>query len=114
MLFYQKKFVGGFSFLDLLIGMILRIQQAVGRCGRSEARTEIIRVVHYDIRGNMLDISHYSTKGDGETEELKNGVMTPYKSGVVDGSTKFNPNLRFFPVWNDSYHTRMNHSRVNH
>ena len=47
------------------------IEQAVGHCGGSESRTEMFRTSHYSATGDLV----FSELG-----ELKDKVMTPYKS----------------------------------
>ena len=35
-------------------GLVLVLEQAVGRCGGSEARTEMFRTSHHDTRGHVV------------------------------------------------------------
>ena len=51
--------------------MTLMIEQAVGHCGGSESRTEMFRTSHYSDTGDLV----FSELG-----EIKDRVMTPYKS----------------------------------
>ena len=37
-----------------LVGYVLVMEQAVGKCGGSEARTEMFRVTHQDKAGNVV------------------------------------------------------------
>ena len=36
-------------------GLVLVLEQAVGRCGGSEARTEMFRTSHHDTRGHVAN-----------------------------------------------------------
>ena len=47
------------------------VEQAVGHCGGSESRTEMFRTSHYSAAGHLV----FTVLG-----ELRDGVMTPYKS----------------------------------
>ena len=51
--------------------MTLMVEQAVGHCGGSESRTEMFRTSHYSATGHLVF---------RELGELRDGVMTPYKS----------------------------------
>lgn len=51
--------------------MTLMVEQAVGHCGGSESRTEMFRTSHYSATGHLMF---------RELGELRDGVMTPYKS----------------------------------
>ena len=49
--------------------MVLTIEQAVGHCGGSEARTEMFRTSHHNNLGELVFM---------EVGQLRDGVMTPY------------------------------------
>ena len=70
--------------MNALSGMVLMIEQAVGHCGGSEAKTEMIRLSHQDTYGNIVHQAPY---------KLLDGKLLQVGSAMSPDGGKSEPNF---------------------
>lgn len=59
-------------------GYVLNIEQVIGHCGGSEAKTELFRISHTDAKGNIVKTFYEKTLPGGKTVHFDNLHDHPY------------------------------------